>query len=258
MERPRPDGMRDFQARVVRVGREGRYLFLELAHPDFGSRFEPGQFVNMETRKTGALDPFLLRPFSVMDETEGRLRFLVLLRGRGTRFLFERKPGDRLRLLGPLGRPFPERERVELVGGGSGIAPLVFYARRYPERVVRLRVGFRTAPPAFLQDVFGELSVPVEVFTEDGSAGMQGTVLSGWEPRGEVVFACGPLPMMQEVTARVPDREVWVSLEETMGCGFGVCMGCAAPRTAGGYARTCTEGPVFSARDIRLEQVVHG
>jgi len=258
MAEAQPEPFTEFRAQVVRTVQEGRYLLLELAHPDFGNRFAPGQFANLETRETGAMDPFLLRPFSVMDEVKGLLRFLVLLRGRGTCFLFGRRFGDRIRLLGPLGRPFPEREKVELVGGGSGIAPLVFYARRHPERVVRLRVGFRTAPPDFLREIFQELPVPVEIFTEDGSEGKRGTVLSEWKPRGEVIFACGPLPMMQAVAAGVPDREVWVSLEETMGCGFGVCMGCATPRTRGGYARTCTEGPVFSIRDIRLEGVAHG
>ncbi len=258
MGAPRIESLEDFRTRTTRVVGEGRYLLIELAHPDFGQRFEPGQFASLETREGGALDPFLLRPFSVMDETRGHLRFLVLLRGRGTRFLFERKPGDALRLIGPLGQPFPARANVELVGGGSGIAPLVFYARRYPERVVRLRVGFRTAPPVFLMDILKDLPVPVEILTEDGTAGQPGRVLTGWIPRGETVFACGPLPMMRAVAARASDREVWVSLEETMGCGFGVCMGCATPRRAGGYARTCTEGPAFPVHRIRLDQVTHG
>lgn len=146
---------------------------------------------------------------------------------------------------------------MDLVGGGSGVAPLLFYARRYPERVVRLRVGFRSRPPDGLVHLLEALDVPVEITTEDGTLGIRGTVLSGYEPRGEVLFICGPLPMMQAVMARSGDREVWISLEETMGCGFGICMGCATPLVEGGYARTCTDGPVFPAHRILMEHL-HG
>ncbi len=249
-----PVPLQGWDTRVVSVEADARYLLLTLEHPDLGKTFAPGQFVQVVTRSEGVWDPFLLRPFSVMDEEVGLLRLLILKRGRGSRWLFHRRPGDRVRVLGPLGRPFPVVSRADLVGGGSGIAPLYFYARRFPDRVVRLRVGFRTRPPSFLREAFRRLSVSVEVTTEDGSAGTTGTVLTGWAPKAPCVLTCGPLPMMRGVVAASPGREVWVSVEEVMGCGMGLCMGCAAPRREGGYWRTCTDGPVFPAHALRLDE----
>lgn len=249
--------MQEIEAQVVQVHRGKRYLLLTLEHPAVGSLFLPGQFAQIETRAVGMWDPFLLRPFSVMDEEEGRVHFLILLRGKGSRWLFERRVGDKVRMVGPLGKPFPHRTAVELIGGGSGIAPLYFYARRYPDHVLRLRVGFRTRPPEFLISALQRLSVPVEITTEDGSLGTPGTVLKRWVPRGSSIVTCGPLPMMHAVLQTCPDQDVWVSIEEPMGCGTGLCMGCAAPRKGGGYWRTCLEGPVFPANQLRWEELYH-
>ena len=107
---------------------------------------------------------------------------------------------------------------------------------------------------------FEALEVPLEVSTEDGSLGRQGRVtdlledvLAGGEPFR--VFCCGPTPMMRRVAelAEAAGRPCMVSLENPMACGFGVCLGCAAPMRAGGYALVCREGPVFAASDLSWE-----
>ena len=224
--------------------------------------FSPGQFVMVspgargETERT---DPLLPRPMAVYRTrpVAGGAEVEVLYQavGRGTALLAEAKPGERVRLVGPLGRgfPLPDRRSV-LVGGGTGIASLFELASRSPRGTIELILGARSEAGLLGLADFQALGAPLSLTTEDGSAGEKGLVSAplqrALEAGGvDAVYACGPTPMMArcaELAAKHGIRCL-VSLENTMACGFGVCLGCAAPRASEGYALVCRDGPVFEA-----------
>jgi dihydroorotate dehydrogenase electron transfer subunit len=181
--------------------------------------------------------------------------------GRGTRLLAAAVAGDVIALLGPLGCGFRAPSGAGaalLVAGGTGIASVYELARRLAgERAVSVLLGARSREDLMAEADFAELGVGLEIATEDGSRGARGLVTELLEQhlareRQATVYACGPTPMMQRCAeiAAAHTADCFVSLENNMACGFGVCLGCAAPRTSGGYALVCREGPVFDATDV--------
>jgi dihydroorotate dehydrogenase electron transfer subunit len=206
-------------------------------------------------------DPLLPRPMAVYRArtVDGGAELEILYRrvGRGTRLLAETRPGQALRVVGPLGRAFPlpaPGERAVLVAGGTGIASVYeLAARSAPAATVLL--GARTASDLMGQRDFAALGVELRLATEDGSHGTRGLVTDLLESAlaGPArVYACGPKPMLEAVAriAAARGRPCVVSLENRMACGFGVCLGCAAPLAAGGYALVCRDGPAFDAAAI--------
>lgn len=232
--------------------------------------FRPGQFVML---KVG--EPLLLRrPFSIERgrTVDGVACIDILFRvvGRGTTVLAKLGAGDQVQTLGPLGSSFelPEPGQVPvLLGGGVGIPPVVALAEAIlaaggPQPLVF--GGITRAADAACFSGLRQLPVPVQLATMDGSQGVDGTVLDAldelWSdgpPPGARLYGCGPLQMLAAVARRA---EQWgvpchLSVEAVMGCGLGVCVGCAVPRfsVAGGpthYALACQEGPVFDAREL--------
>lgn len=232
----------------------GGLFLLIFRAPAVATHARPGQFLMV--RLLG-LDPLLPRPMSYFHAGKSRVWLLLKPYSRGTLRITALGKGDAVQLIGPLGVPFPRFEKVLLVGGGTGLAPLHFYARRYPQRVAAFVVGFRTHPGDRLLALLQGLHVPLALATEDGSLGVQGTVLDALthlEVAPELpVILCGPTPMMRAVAERFPPDRTYVSLETPMACGTGVCMGCAVERADGkGYLRPCTEGPLFRLSEIRL------
>jgi dihydroorotate dehydrogenase electron transfer subunit len=257
--------------------------------------FAPGQFVMLSPGACSDVvrsDPLLPRPMAVFRARGNEVEFLYKVVGRGTGLLAEARPGERVRVVGPLGRGFPEPvagERALLVAGGTGIASVYELAKQLAERgnsqarrrrarseaergepsrepsevgqmepVVML--GARTRDDLMGLDAFEELGVPVEVATEDGSAGREGLVTALLEDAlkegpGARVYACGPTPMMFAAAkiAAARGAPCVVSLENTMACGFGVCLGCAAPLRDGGSALVCRDGPVFDASRLQWD-----
>ncbi|MHB1007096.1 MAG: dihydroorotate dehydrogenase electron transfer subunit [Chloroflexota bacterium] len=242
----------------------------------------PGQFVHVRCGDSD--DPLLRRPISIhrvgsanlspvpfprREEGQGvrsipapgEVSLLFRLVGRGTRWLAARKPGDRVDLMGPLGRGFavaPNSRRLLLVGGGLGVAPLVMLADEAVARglSVTLAMGGRAA-----DDIFPGQLLPAEVeymvTTEDGSLGHKGyvTEVLGEPMRwADEVFACGPLGMLAALK-RLPRHPnaapIQASLEEHMGCAVGVCYGCVV-ETRHGLRRVCTDGPVFELDEVAL------
>lgn len=191
--------------------------------------------------------------------------------GRGTALIADLREGEQLSLVGPLGRGFAEvvaeapagsvseRGPVYLVGGGTGIASLYEWARALAAagRPVVVLLGARSRGDLLGWSDFEALGVELVATTEDGSQGMRGLVT---EPLAErlrsaadaTVHAVGPTPMMRACAALAAERKIacFVSLENPMACGFGVCLGCAAPRRQGGFALVCRSGPVFDAGGI--------
>jgi dihydroorotate dehydrogenase electron transfer subunit len=232
--------------------------WLELDSPDIAAASRPGQFVMIGYGVDNTAPPFLPRPFSVgWRGSDGRVGILLRRFGAGTTRMARLRPGDEVLLLGPLGRPFDlegERERpIVCVAGGVGLAPFLFLAEeaRAAGRDVRLlygeRAGGRVFDPELLERLAGG---PAEVWTEDGSVGRRGLVLEGVDWSSDpLLLGCGPTLMLRALAEAAAERGVrlQVSVEEHMGCGVGTCQGCVVPRAEGGWARACTDGPVFDA-----------
>jgi dihydroorotate dehydrogenase electron transfer subunit len=227
---------------------------------------EPGQFVMLSPGALPAaprFDPLLPRPMAVFRRDGAALEVLYKVSGRGTALLAAARPGERVRTVGPLGRGFPlpePGERALLVGGGTGIASLFDLAARARARgPVGVLLGARSAADLMAVDAFRALGVELRLATDDGSAGRRGLVtelLSEALAEGPArVYACGPTPMMRRAAelAAAAGQACLASLENRMACGFGVCLGCAVPRAAGGYALVCRDGPVFAADGLRWE-----
>jgi dihydroorotate dehydrogenase electron transfer subunit len=217
-----------------------------------------GQFVMV--RGDWDRDPLLPRAMSLLRAGGGRADLLIKATGRGTRLLERARPGDRLHLLGPLGRGFPppEPRRHVLVAGGVGLAPLLMWAEEAARAGLaaqaRLCYGARTASELVLLDDLRRTGVELVLATEDGSAGERGRVtdvlpLDG-APR---LLGCGPTPMLRALHALALGRrlECWLSVEEEMGCGVRVCLGCAVPGNERPYFYACSDGPVLRAEEIR-------
>jgi dihydroorotate dehydrogenase electron transfer subunit len=187
------------------------------------------------------------------------IEILYKCTGRGTALLAEAKPGERVRLVGPLGRAFPPpraAERALLVGGGTGIASLYELAASAPAGL-RVLLGGRTRDDILGLDDFAALPIALEIATEDGSLGARGLVTERLAPRaGDTVYACGPTPMMRRCAelAAASGARCLASLESHMACGYGVCLGCAVP-TRDRFRYVCTHGPVFDAATLVWENV---
>lgn len=244
----------------------------------------PGQFVNIELDGL-----FLRRPISVCDWKDGVLTLLYKLVGKGTALMATLQPGARLDVLCSLGNGFdidipaptgpdvptiagpdiparpdvPAFARPLLVGGGIGTAPLYLLARRLKERGVSPTVilGFNTASEIIYEKEFKALGLRTLVTTVDGSYGTPGFVTdalpllaSASAPSSvgasgyDYCYACGPMPMLRALAPKLATPAQF-SLEERMGCGTGICMGCTCPQLTG-TKRICKDGPVFRLDEI--------
>ena len=223
-----------------------------LRAPEVAGTVRAGQFVNLGWTR----GPLLRRPFSVYRAHGDDIEVVLKAVGVGTAQLLAMAPGDRVSCLGPLGRGFDFRDRnAVLISGGLGVAPMPLAAR--DARAAGMRVtwvhGARTAAE-LCSESEGDSVVWA---TDDGSQGFHGTAVAAAAGRAQgalpfdadLVLACGPNRMLAAVAERWPDAQV--AVETYMGCGTGVCLGCAVPLTGGGYDRACTEGPVYRAGDVK-------
>jgi dihydroorotate dehydrogenase electron transfer subunit len=231
-----------------RVSRDMWVLGFEA--PDVAAGVRAGQFVNLLLRP----GPLLRRPFSVHRAEAGVVEVLLEAVGEGTRLLLDLRTGDRVSLLGPLGRGYvfdASWGSVALVSGGLGVAPMPLAAR--DAEAVGLRVhwvhGARTTDE-LCREWYGD---EAHWATDDGSRGVHGSVLDAVPEEAGQVLACGPNRMLAALAARWGAAQV--AVETYMGCGTGVCLGCAVPRTSGEYDRACTEGPVYRADSIRWDEL---
>lgn len=231
--------------------------------PEIVAAAMPGQFVMVQIGP--GKDPLLRRPFSIHQiSSEGLLQILFKVVGRGTELLAQSRVGEQLSLIGPLGKGFVLGEPAEacLIGGGMGIAPMLFLASRFlqqpgtgtaPKVILGARNRDELAP---LLGDFQKLGLEVLAATDDGSLGHHGLVtdvLKGIDPGPNcTVYCCGPRPMMAAIHHLCLKEKIrcQVSVETVMACGMGACLGCAVPLKAGGYVHACSDGPVFEAEDL--------
>ena len=258
----------DESARIVSHEEAGPgYRFLVVEAPKLAAALVPGQFVHVKV--PGLEASALRRPFSVFDACDGQVTVMYKIVGRGTEALAQAKPGDAVSVLGPLGRGFPVAcSGVPLlVGGGYGVAPLHFLAKRQVAAGLKpiLFVGGRTKDDLLALDRFAALGVDVRTATNDGSAGAKGFVteplddaLIELRQKGEAfeLFTCGPDGLLKAVAMRATGAGVpgWISMDRHMVCGVGACFACIQkirlPNGEEANARCCVNGPVFKAEDI--------
>ena len=216
---------------------------------------QPGQFL-MLSKPDGLMDPFLPRPISVFDWNDGVLSLLIKVVGKGTKILSEMRPGEKLRITGYLGNNFPDTaDKLLCIGGGIGVAPLFYTAKKSKAKEKHFIFGFRDKDSILLKEKFEELG-EVTITTDDGSFGLKKyphEVLETMLEKGlkpSEICTCGPLIMMdcvEKTCKKYGITELYKSYETTMGCGIGACLGCRI-NTPGGSFLVCKEGPVFKSK----------
>lgn len=221
----------------------------------------PGQFV--EVRVDRSPSTFLRRPISInfVDYTQNELWLLIRIAGEGTRTLCGMQAGEILNLVLPLGSTFtlPENptEKLLLVGGGVGIAPMLYWGKYLKEKgyTPHFLLGFRSDKDLLQYDQFCQLG-EVSISTEDGSRGEKGFVTqhSILEQHFDRLYVCGPKPMMVAMARYAREHGLFceVSLENTMACGVGACL-CCVEDTVEGHVCVCKEGPIFNIEKLKWQ-----
>ena len=237
-----------------------------------------GQFFLIRPLRTAV---FLARPISAALWTAGKdgggiVRFIVVVRGRGSRELADLRPGEEAELTGPLGNSWAgiaglsdglsgisgeaEKKPIALVAGGVGIAPILAFipelaslsAIHQNHAVFDLYAGFKSS--AFGLENIKPRSLILA--TEDGSQGRKGRIPDFFEAEGYgAVFACGPEPMLKAIGGKCEASKIpcFVSMEKHMACGVGACRGCIV-KTSGGNRCCCSDGPIFSFRELCFDE----
>ena len=235
-----------------------RYVLIKLTHETTLPDMLPGQFV--EVRVDGSPSTFLRRPISInfVDRENNELWLLVATVGEGTKQLAKLKFGDVLNCVLPLGNGFtPAKtgEKVLLVGGGVGVAPLLYMGAEMKRQGIEptFLLGARTANDLLMLPIFNMFG-RAYVTTEDGSMGEKGFVTNHSilaEEYFDRISTCGPTPMMKAVAryARQNNVDCEVSLENLMACGLGACL-CCVEKTTEGNLCVCKDGPVFNIKKL--------
>jgi len=305
------------------VGIASGIYHMVLECPEVAAAAAPGQFIHIRCSDT--LSPLLRRPISIAmaRRRTGTVEIIYRVVGEGTRLLARKAKGDMLDIMGPLGKGFPieqDIKRPAIVGGGIGMAPLLFLAHSINEsKLLSARsagspvngaadasnktgdtsdkpgkgfigtafAGFSTEKEIFGLPLIEDCGFKTEICTDDGSRGYRGYPTDLLEkylsrgvssppastggktgpagmaghPRGEpltpadIIYACGPGPLLSKVKAIASRAGVpaYISLEERMACGIGACLGCAVKSAGGGYLKVCKDGPVFETSSVDIQ-----
>lgn len=224
-----------------------------------------GQFLHIKVSK--GTDPLLRRPISIakIDKEKGQLTVIYRAEGRGTSMLAVKKAGELISVFGPLGNGFSvneinKNEVALLIGGGIGVPPLYELSLQLNKKGVNVIhvLGFAGKNDVFYEEKFQQLG-ETYITTIDGSYGKKGTVIDLIKEKGlgfDVIYSCGPTPMLKAIEATFPDEKGFLSLEERMGCGIGACFACVChvkdDPTKTAYKKICTDGPVFAIGEVVL------
>lgn len=237
-----------------------KYVLIKLTHSERLPEMLPGQFV--EVRVDGSPTTFLRRPISINNFIEDRneMHLLVAVIGNGTQHLAHLQPGETLNVMLPLGNSFTmpasPAARHLLIGGGVGVAPLLYLGKKIKEMggEATFLLGARSAKDLLMIDEFKAVG-RVFITTEDGTEGEKGFVTNHSVLSNEtfdLISTCGPKPMMMAVAryAEKTNTECEVSLENKMACGLGACLCCVEKTQDKGNVCVCTEGPVINAKRL--------
>ncbi|MCD6355302.1 MAG: dihydroorotate dehydrogenase electron transfer subunit [Prolixibacteraceae bacterium] len=234
---------------------------IRLLAPNLLLDLNPGQFVNVDIKNSNEI--FLRRPFSIfeVDYEENTISLIVKKLGRGSGKLTQIPVGESLSIVYPLGKSFTipsEDDRILLIGGGSGVAPMLFLAKKskLKKQSVDILLGAKTKDDHINVEHYGKYG-SLHYATEDGSLGEEGFVTHHSVFKDNLasftkVYACGPEAMMKAVARETKKKNIFceVSLENLMACGFGVCLCCIEP-TINGNSCVCTDGPVFNINELK-------
>jgi dihydroorotate dehydrogenase electron transfer subunit len=240
-----------------------RYYRIVLDAPAVAKAAKPGNFVMVKV--SDGVEPLLRRPLSIhrVSPKQGAVELLYETVGRGTEILSQKKSGEQVDMIGPLGNGFSmdaraRRAHVILVAGGMGVAPLVFLAQRLKADKVTVLIGARTSEHILCAAEFRKLGCNVHFATDDGTRGFHGRVtgllenmISGKTQAIQALYGCGPKPMLQAMAGVCSKHGIpaQISLESHMACGIGACLGCVVS-TKSGFQRVCKEGPVFRSGEL--------
>ena len=215
----------------------------------------PGQFVEVQVNSDSKV--LLRRPISIndVDSQTNEISLIIQTVGQGTKELAKINEGEEINLVYPLGNGFNiEGENPLLVGGGVGIAPLLYLAKNFHAKGIKPKVllGFRSQEQMIDLKEY-EKYADVYISTQDGSVGSKGLVTENeiFSASHDVIYTCGPTPMMKAISDYSLKNNIkcYASLENKMACGIGACL-CCVQNTTEGHKCTCTEGPVFNVKDI--------
>lgn len=236
---------------------------LDLSAPSLGP-VKAGQFLQILCRDFSATTPFLRRPFSVMNQDGNRISLFYKRIGPGTQAMSRWTPGQQVDILGPLGQGFEDipshsKDRVLVIAGGTGLGGIYFYLRQLALRKIpaRLLLGLRCRAdlPTQAIESLTALGCPCDLIFQDE----QGLVTTAFDKLDLDSFTraavCGPTPMMTAVHAAIQGTipKIELSLEEMMGCGYGICFTCPVQRSdSPEYLSACEDGPVFDSKKIKL------
>lgn len=226
--------------------------------PQIAEAAQPGQFVHV--KKPDSVN-FLRRPFSIADadRENGTITLIYRIVGKGTAEYAAMKVGEAFSLLGPIGNGFALKDgRPLLIGGGVGIAPLIYLSRQLKDKKPILLIGGKNKDEVFWEKYLQEFADKIYITTDDGSVGFKGFTVQLLpqilaENNIEHIYTCGPNIMMEGVAklAHKHDIDCQVSLEKRMACGIGVCLGCTFEgKLTGKRRKVCTEGPVFASKEV--------
>ena len=221
---------------------------------------KPGQFLHIDCGD--AANNLLRRPISICDAYDGKVRFLFERKGSGTAALAQKRAGDVLDIIGPVGNSFAIPENVKkpiVIGGGIGVFPLYLLCKQFENPTCLL--GFRSKDRVCMEEEFRAVA-DTTVATDDGSYGYNGYAVTLLEEmlkkgEGDIVYSCGPMPMLRAVKKIAEENGVrcQLSLEQRMGCGIGACLVCTCETTSNGthkHKRVCKNGPVFWSSEVTL------
>ena len=247
-------------------------FLISLLAPLIAQQAIPGQFIHIKCSKDNY--PLLRRPLSIhrMDKDKGEIFILFQVVGEGTKLLAQRAVGDDLDIIGPIGNGFniyPKSQKIMIVGGGIGVAPLIALAEKSVAegKEVRVLIGASKREMVIGEELFKSLGANVDISTEDGSYKYKGLVtdllkevIQVWPP--DQIFTCGPKAILRKIADIASSISIncQVSLEERMGCGIGACLGCVCKikikekeknnKVEYNYKRVCVDGPVFKASEV--------
>ncbi len=247
------------------------HMLMVVEAPEIAKNAAMGQFV--EVRVSDSYEPLLRRPISIhdVDKKQGTISLLYQVKGRGTKHLSEKRVGMNVDILGPLGKgftlPADVAEKLLIVGGGIGVAPLLLLSKEAKEQSYNstMILGYNTEEQILRIDEFKAHCSNLQITTMDGSFGEKGLVTVPLErelatKNYGMLFACGPEAMLKSVAQLAEKYKVpcQISMESLMGCGVGACLGCSCKTNVEGkeiYQRVCVEGPVFNSREVVWENV---
>jgi len=249
--------MEDVRLEILKNEKVGMHTYLMVLKLNHSYNIKPGHFVMI--KPNDSFDPLNRRAFAIADVEEDAIYIYYDVVGKGTAVMSTLRKGEFVDVLMPLGNGLFEASRDKLnvvLAGGIGISGVSLFCRLLKEKNLNFKVyyGARSKEYLVMLDWFSKYSIPIEVYTDDGSFGKKGFVTDALKNIDSAnIYACGPSPMLKAVQniSKQKGFDAYLSLENPMACGYGVCLGCVV-KTSDGYVRTCVEGPVFKSDEIIL------